>query len=185
MSNLELFDYVVPVEHINEFFEKQSTDITVNEPEKRKTYIKPSLLRDADIVKKDIEIYQYALELYNLSKTKSLKSIYDHFSNIPKAKGLVDKINRRHIYGWVFFEGRDDICEVELIVDGLKLKPVESDIFRKGVKERGMHPTGRCGFRFDVKNIHLTKDSDIQVRTKETDEVVPFSKKALEQIKEL
>ena len=173
---MQKFDHVVPCSNIKEFIQSKRIDLKV-ETESKTIFFDPNFDADA-LLEKDLQIYSYAEDLYKAVPPKVLKSKI-------KIKGVTGIVRKKIIKGWVFREGVSDPCTVALYINGKKHSIVKADLFRKDLKENGLHSTGKCGFRFDLKDILLTKNHEIQVKVEDSDEMVPLSKKALEQIKEL
>ena len=55
--------------------------------------------------------------------------------------------------------------KVELFVNEKKVAVTKADLFRKDLMEKGIHPKGRVGFRFDLtEDQKLKKDDVVRVR---------------------
>lgn len=71
-------------------------------------------------------------------------------ANTPSIKGFIDKATTDSIIGWVS-QGSDvdaPALKVALSEDGKDIASTTANLPRPGVAKKGLHPTGRCGFRF-------------------------------------
>lgn len=65
--------------------------------------------------------------------------------------GRLDRATEAYVGGWAFIKGRSGPASVEIIVGGRVVATVVADRQRPDVKDKGIHPTGFCGFRHDFK----------------------------------
>ncbi len=86
----------------------------------------------------------------------------------PRYRGRVQQLRAERVTGWAM-----ELAEpghpviVELLVNGAVAKTAVADRMRKGVKERQVHPTGLCGFVFQLGEAQALKDGDeVAVRVK-------------------
>ena len=78
--------------------------------------------------------------------------------NQPKAKRINEqtilnraRINRAEpgvVTGWAIGPDSDQPVKVTLLVNGKKRASTTANEMRKGIQERGIHPSGFCGFKF-------------------------------------
>lgn len=69
-------------------------------------------------------------------------------------KGFLDRATKKDVFGWAS-KGPDDDSSVRVIlnVDGQDVAEMTADMARPAVAEKGLHATGRCGFRFKAEHI--------------------------------
>ncbi|OGA45796.1 MAG: hypothetical protein A3G24_13550 [Betaproteobacteria bacterium RIFCSPLOWO2_12_FULL_62_13] len=75
---------------------------------------------------------------------------YLETSRITHSKGYLGVVNERTCSGWAFYPklpGR--VAKVQIFVNDRLVHVAEAREMRPGVKEKGLHPTGLCGFRFE------------------------------------
>jgi hypothetical protein len=65
--------------------------------------------------------------------------------------GRLDRATTEHAGGWAFIKGRSGPATLEVTVNGRVVATVIADRQRPDVKEKGIHPTGFCGFRYDFR----------------------------------
>lgn len=65
--------------------------------------------------------------------------------------GRLDRATVDHVGGWAFIRGRSGPATVEILVSGRVVATVVADRLRPDVKEKGIHPTGACGFRYTFR----------------------------------
>lgn len=82
-------------------------------------------------------------------------------------KGYLDGIKESSIEGWGFNLDNDKAIILDIYINGEYKGSTEANKFRKGLKSKGIHQTGRCGFKFDlVDNIDINDVTKIEVKTK-------------------
>lgn len=62
--------------------------------------------------------------------------------------GRLDRAAVDYVGGWAFIRGRSGPATLEVLVEGRVVGTVVADRPRPDVKEKGIHPTGACGFRY-------------------------------------
>lgn len=62
----------------------------------------------------------------------------------------LDVVTTRQVAGWVASLATPEPVDVVLTVDGVEVARVLADTPREDVKDAGFHPTGQCGFQFDL-----------------------------------
>lgn len=90
-------------------------------------------------------------------------AIYEH-SNLRKQKNNHIKIVRvepERVLGWAIGSDFETPVRIALFINGDEIAQVISDKMRTGLLERGVHPSGRCGFVF-----HLDKHMTLKVGDK-------------------
>jgi len=82
-----------------------------------------------------------------------------------KIVGFLDQVTDASIYGWVTSSMNERPLQVRLIIDNKEVASMTSDIFRQDLQKAGVHPSGHCGFFFDLKesNIKLCTNCIIQI----------------------
>jgi hypothetical protein len=86
----------------------------------------------------------------------------------PRYRGRVQQLHAERVTGWAMaLADPEHPVIVELLVNGALAKTAVADRMRKGVKERQIHPTGLCGFVFQLGEAQALKDGDeVAVRVK-------------------
>ncbi len=86
-------------------------------------------------------------------------------SRVTKAKGRVGRMEELFVAGWATAVHNKNPIKVELFVNEKKVAVTKADLFRKDLMEKGIHPKGRVGFRFDLtEDQKLKKDDVVRVR---------------------
>lgn len=84
--------------------------------------------------------------------------------------GVLDGIKNNAIYGWASYGPLDERSpQVRLKIDGQVVAQEKANTPRPGVRERGFHPTGECGFRFSLDLIPTELRNDPQIVCVELD----------------
>ena len=82
-------------------------------------------------------------------------------SRITHSRGHLDIVNRKTCRGWAFYPKLPErAAKVQILLNGVLVHVVDANIFRAGLKEKEIHPTGLCGFRFDWPDDALTEIGD-------------------------
>jgi hypothetical protein len=74
------------------------------------------------------------------------------------------RINRAEpglVAGWAIGADSDQPVKVVLMVNGKKKASTTANEMRKGIYERGIHPTGHCGFKFKFETREQLKINDV------------------------
>lgn len=95
-----------------------------------------------------------------------------------KVKGFIDQIDENGIGGWIVDqENLEAMVYIDVEIGTSQFLQIPCNQLRKGLKKRGIHPTGKCGFRINYpidqsiplaaitvkyKNIILRKSRKIQ-----------------------
>lgn len=69
--------------------------------------------------------------------------------------GNFGKIVKHGVYGWAMDSHSQAPVEVHLYVNGKWAVSGKADIFREGILNKGIHPTGYCGFQFGFNEMNL------------------------------
>lgn len=104
---------------------------------------------------------------------------YINATRITRAKGAInmDMLRTGTIWGWARASYHTNPVYVEILVDQKIIATICANIYREDVKRLGIHPTGMCGYRLDLKNFNVRPQSIITVRVK--DDVVPLNKEPI------
>lgn len=84
-------------------------------------------------------------------------------SRNTRAVGRLDRLTAGVVSGWAKYVNRDADTVVELLINGSQVDSQTATLLRKGIKEQGRHPTGKCGFRFILTEPLQSGDS-VEVR---------------------
>lgn len=75
---------------------------------------------------------------------------YLETSRITHSSGRLDEVNECVCSGWAFYPRQPArVARVQLFVNDTPVQTVTAELPRPDIKERGEHPTGLCGFRFE------------------------------------
>ncbi len=91
-------------------------------------------------------------------------------SRITKSIGKIGNIRKTRITGWGKYLNIDEPATVELYINKQFIKSYIAKDFRPHLLKSKKHPTGHCGFSFDISDSPL-KDGDI-ISVKIEDDVV-------------
>lgn len=92
-----------------------------------------------------------------------------YLKNARSAKviGVLDPLRKQRVGGWAKPNSGEHAITVELFINGSKAMEIVADRMRVDVKEKGIHPTGRCGFLFELEGMPHLEDGDVvSVRAK-------------------
>jgi len=88
---------------------------------------------------------------------------------ITRSTGMLERVSESKVSGWV--KGAHDlslrrILEVQLIINHKEVQRAKANLLRSDLVEKGIHPTGRCGFNFVLPNhLHLKDNDEVRVKT--------------------
>jgi hypothetical protein len=68
----------------------------------------------------------------------------------PAIRGRIDQVLPRRITGWVIQSNRDEPTQIRLLINDKRELSVIADQPRPDIRERGLHPTGHCGFQIQL-----------------------------------
>jgi len=81
-----------------------------------------------------------------------------------KYKGVLGSLKGSKIVGWVYETNKmEKPCTLNLSING-KLFEIKADKFRKDLIIHSSHPTGKCGFEFDISQYLLNDNLTIQIK---------------------
>lgn len=93
---------------------------------------------------------------------------YIEATRLTKAKGGVDKALLRTgvLKGWACYVVNHSEVQVEVVVNGKVVATLNANQFEKQYKKPGGHPTGYCGFEYDLKTLGVQPCDSIEVKVK-------------------
>ena len=181
IDNLESFDYVVPYEEIDLFLENVSLNISINK--EKKVIFSPDIQKEHAslqvFIDKDLKLYERSLELWELIKQNNFKPLGTLIERkqLPesteeikkklaekKYKGAAGQITSKSIRGWVFHEEREESIMLEIYKNDEFLCVVAADQMRNDLKQRHMHPTGKCGFEVIFENPTFKEGDQVEIK---------------------
>lgn len=81
-------------------------------------------------------------------------------TRLNKVTGRLDRRWKQTVSGWAAITNRREPAVVELHINGRYIDIATADLFRQDTKDAGQHPTGRCGFSFNLPPALTLKPSD-------------------------
>jgi hypothetical protein len=81
-------------------------------------------------------------------------------------QGNLSAVKEGAIWGYAFDTQHQAPLTAYLYFDGVEIAHTRADIFRQGVLEQGLHPTGRCGFTFSLRELKLYLADGTRVQVK-------------------
>lgn len=94
------------------------------------------------------------------------------------SQGEVLIFERDRVSGWAAASGSVQPVSVELLINDKLYGSMVADLPRVQVRDRGLHPTGACGFNFRLPQMRQLKNGD-RVSVRVVGELRPLSGKAL------
>jgi len=100
----------------------------------------------------------------SMNKEKAIEFItpnpesYLDATRTSKSIGAVDVLTRQTIGGWAKSVHNNIAVKVEIYVNNDLLVVINADGFRQDLMEKGIHPTGKCAFFFDLSKVNLPDD---------------------------
>lgn len=81
-------------------------------------------------------------------------------------QGNLSAVKAGAIWGYAFDNAINKPVEVYLFLNGREVASTRADIFRQGVLDHGLHPTGNCGFTFALADhkLFLPEGATVQVK---------------------
>lgn len=91
---------------------------------------------------------------------------YLETARLTDAIGFVDKIKKRQVAGWAFFPKHPMIpAQPNLYVNDQLIANTKATIFRQDLLEKELHPSGECGFNFELDaSQELVEGDKVQIR---------------------
>lgn len=86
--------------------------------------------------------------------------VYLNQSRVTRSVGRIGKVERCKIIGWGKYVTSSEPAVVELYINDKKVDTTVANDFRQHLKETGVHPTGNCGYIFDLSENPL-EDGDV------------------------
>lgn len=101
-------------------------------------------------------------------------------SRNTKATGTIEEVSANRIRGWARYVHQGHPAVVDLIVNGERVASQKAAAEREDLREAGKHPSGKCGFEFEVET-PLEPGDRVRVRARDeirdlTQEPVVFGK---------
>lgn len=180
LQNMKKINFIGIQENLDEFMEMISYEFgwkldqkprvnvnennygfNINNPETQKALL--------PLYEKDLILYEEAKKLY-----VKQKSLYD---NKPTEDiiGYADSITPTEIVGWCRSKSSLKKVELELKIDGEVIQTTTANIYRQGLKTKGIHPSGLCAFQFVLEN-ELDRDK-ISINVANTNHALLFLQK--------
>lgn len=195
IENLESFDYVIPYEEIDIFLENVTSNLKViKKKEEELLFSLSSQKENKNITKfigKDLELYERALELWEIIKTndfkplgklierkKSLESMPSETKphEMQHYKGIAGKITSHSIIGWVYHKEKQEITEISIYKNDTFLCIVKANEIREDLKKQQIHPTGQCGFKVVFDEPTFQKGDSIEIKILPDKIILPLGK---------
>ncbi|MEA3490794.1 MAG: hypothetical protein U9R27_02750 [Campylobacterota bacterium] len=197
IENLESFDYVVPYESIDTFFEKVLPGTKIIRREEKKLIFSMTAMRGENLAEKfigkDIELYRRAQELWRLIEQNNFKSLNsklerkriaqrrkekrreeEESKKMEEYRGSAGRIGSTFIAGWVFHKRRPEKLMIEIYKNDNFLCSAKADIMRKDLKKRNIHPTGECGFEVRFEEETFRKGDSVEVKILPDNIILPL-----------
>lgn len=95
---------------------------------------------------------------------------YINASRITRSTGKIGAIKNNNVIGWAKYTYSNKIAKVELYINDKKVEDKEAKDFRPNILEEKKHPTGYCGFIFNLDKYKL-KEGDI-IKAKVSEDVL-------------
>jgi len=83
-------------------------------------------------------------------------------------KGAIHAVRPDRVAGWAYGSDTDPPVQVRLLVNGKERARTTADRLRKGMLQLKMHPTGKCGFLFDLTE-ELRAGDEVRVQPVSTE----------------
>jgi hypothetical protein len=136
------------VQHLGtmvEFLQRQGCPVMLCSYEKALVYPETFVRAVADFIDvKDEARRTDALRRIDLEPQRYLET-----SRITHSKGFLGAVNERGCNGWAYFPKLPNrVAKVQLFLNDALVDTVEACLPRPDLKEKGVHPTGLCGFKF-------------------------------------
>jgi hypothetical protein len=123
------------------------------------------------LINKDILVYEAAS-----SRLKNDLNMHQSLQKDYEIKGVVDRVNEDRISGWVMSPQLKKVLTVGLYRNSELLHEVKANIFRLGLKKRGVHYTGCAGFVIELGGITIKSGDVFSIRDVRSGKVIPLGK---------
>jgi hypothetical protein len=89
--------------------------------------------------------WEYAASRINPGPRRYLQS-----SRVTHSKGRLSIVDNKTCRGWAYYTKLPKrVAKVQVFLNGVLVNIVDAKMPRPDLKEKGIHPTGQCGFRLD------------------------------------
>ncbi len=85
-------------------------------------------------------------------------------SRITKSIGRIGSITKDKIIGWGKYLHSNEVAIVELYINNSLVSSTEAKDFRQHVVDKNIHPTGHCGYYFDLSEFPLKDGDNVSVK---------------------
>ncbi len=85
-------------------------------------------------------------------------------SKIRKSIGIIGKVDRTKISGWGKYVDSNDPATVELYINDEPVQTKLAKDFRQHILDAKIHPTGHCGYSFDLSGSPLKNGDKVSVK---------------------
>ena len=89
-------------------------------------------------------------------------------TRLTKAKGELDfnLLKCGIVKGWSCYVINHGVTNIEVVVNNKVVQTLSADSYDERYNKPGKHPTGKCGFEFDLKSVSTTPKDKVEVRVK-------------------
>lgn len=97
-----------------------------------------------------------------------------------KPRGVVNLalLQKGLLRGWAVSHRHDLYARVGIYINGNKYAEIPASILRKTLITTDIHPTGECGYEFNLKQFNVKPDDELEVKLEDS-EVVLYSRKKM------
>lgn len=85
-------------------------------------------------------------------------------SRLTKSIGRIGSIEKKRVIGWGKYLYSNEIGMVELYVNNKLIASIEAKDFRQHTLDKNIHPTGHCGYYFDLSKSPLSDGDVVSVK---------------------
>lgn len=100
-----------------------------------------------------------ALEFIEPNPTEYLNA-----SRVNRGIGQIGTLTREKVQGWGKYIESNKPAIAELYINNKLVDSMQADQFRQHLVDKNVHPTGMCGFLFDISTRDIKKDDVISVK---------------------
>ena len=191
LENIRKIDFIGIQENLDEFMEiigyefdwklEQNPRININENSYGFDINNPETVEALlPLYEKDLILYEEAKRLF--SKQKAL---YNE-KNSDTVKGIVNFVSSTKVIGWARFKNSLEKVKLEVKIGDKIIQSGTANLFRKGLKVNGIHPTGLCAFKLEFEEHANTEEitvfvanSDISLQNNRMHAVDNINKKSI------
>lgn len=176
LENLECFDYIIPYEEIDLFLKNAPLNINISKYEEEKLIFSLGEYKEEAkiFIEKDLVLYDKTVELWREIKDNNFKPLEEKRKareNLSKReeiknryKGVAGRITSHSIIGWAMRKDETEYVMIAIYKNGELLHETKADQVREDIKERGIHPTGRCGFHVTFDHPTFSSGDKVMVK---------------------